>query len=139
MFSIIDTSVILTEFFALFSSSSCSKELANSLKRPTSSQFFRKRVGVGVWSGRIRQTVSGGTFASSMPFACLQNVQHFVCVCVCTCNNDRICPGWSKLQRHLMLVFVHSQVVLVGKPLQQGNEKSFFGQRFLRTIITLSC
>lgn len=41
----------LTEFLALFSSSSCSKELANSLNKPTSSQFFRKRVGVGVWSG----------------------------------------------------------------------------------------
>lgn len=48
-----------------------------------------------------------------------------------------------------MLVFVHSQVVLVGKPLQQCNEKrrrklgAFFlkggGQRILRIIITLSC
>ena len=29
---------------------SCSKELASSLKSPTSSQFFRNLVGVGVWS-----------------------------------------------------------------------------------------
>lgn len=47
----------LTGFLALLSSSSwplgnsCSNEPASSLKRPTSSQFFRKRVGVGVWSG----------------------------------------------------------------------------------------
>lgn len=47
----------LTGFLALLSSSSwplgnsCSNELASSLNRPTSSQFFRKRVGVGVWSG----------------------------------------------------------------------------------------
>lgn len=31
---------------------SWSKGLASSLKSPTSSQFFRKRVGVGVWSAR---------------------------------------------------------------------------------------
>lgn len=31
---------------------SFSKGLANSLNKPTSSQFFKKRVGVGVWSGR---------------------------------------------------------------------------------------
>lgn len=47
----------LTGFLALLSSSSwalgnsCSNELPSSLNRPTSSQFFRKRVGVGVWSG----------------------------------------------------------------------------------------
>lgn len=29
---------------------SCSKGLVSSLKSPTSSQFFKKRVGVGVWS-----------------------------------------------------------------------------------------
>lgn len=45
----------LTGCFVLCSSScalesSCSKELASSLNKPTSSQFFRKRVGVGVWS-----------------------------------------------------------------------------------------
>lgn len=33
---------------------SCSKEWASSLNSPTSSQFFRKRVGVGVWSEKIR-------------------------------------------------------------------------------------
>lgn len=48
-------SSFLTGFFVLCSSScalqnSCSKEVASSLNRPTSSQFFRKRVGVGVWS-----------------------------------------------------------------------------------------
>lgn len=43
---------VLTECFALLSSSSCSKELASSLNSPTSSQFFRKRVGVGVWSSK---------------------------------------------------------------------------------------
>lgn len=35
-----------------------------------------------------------------------------------TCNNNRICPRWSKFQRHLVLVFVYSQVVLIGKPLE---------------------
>lgn len=50
---------VLTGFLDLWSSSwalrnSCSKELASSLNRPTSSQFFRKRVGVGVWSGGKR-------------------------------------------------------------------------------------
>lgn len=49
--------LILTECFVLCSSScalqnSCSKELASSLNNPTSSQFFRKRVGVGVWSAK---------------------------------------------------------------------------------------
>lgn len=51
--------IVLTECFALCSSSctlqsSCSKELASSLNKPTSSQFFRKRVGVGVWSTKIK-------------------------------------------------------------------------------------
>lgn len=39
-----------------------------------------------------------------------------------TCNNDRVCPGWSKFQCHLMLVFVYSQVVLIGKPLEEVNK-----------------
>lgn len=49
----------------LFSSSwaflnSCSKEQSSSLKRPTSSQFFRNLVGVGVWSeSRGRRSVTG--------------------------------------------------------------------------------
>lgn len=48
--------VFLTAFFARLSSSSWSKELSSSLNRPTSSQFLRKRVGVGVWSGKMQQT-----------------------------------------------------------------------------------
>lgn len=39
-----------------------------------------------------------------------------------TCNNNRICPRWSKFQRHLVLVFVYSQVVLIGKPLKHVNK-----------------
>lgn len=56
--------VFLTGFFVLWSSScvlqnSCSKEVASSLNKPTSSQFFRKRVGVGVWSAKKqKKTVS---------------------------------------------------------------------------------
>lgn len=41
-----------------------------------------------------------------------------------TCNDDRICPGWSELQRHLVLVFVYSQVVLIGKPLQHATRRT---------------
>lgn len=40
-----------------------------------------------------------------------------------TCNNDRVCPGWSKFQCHLMLMFVYSQVVLIGKSLEAVNTK----------------
>lgn len=61
-----------------------------------------------------------------------------------TCNDDRICPGWSELQRHLMLVFVYSQVVLIGKPLQHVNDNNrgkvhVLYERGLRIIIYLSC
>lgn len=37
-------------------------------------------------------------------------------------DNDRVSPGRGKLQTHLMFVFVYSQVVLVGKPLERGWE-----------------
>lgn len=40
-----------------------------------------------------------------------------------TCDNDRVCPGWSKFKCHLVFVFVHSQMVLIGKPLEQVKEK----------------
>lgn len=55
--------VFLTGFFVLWSSScvlqnSCSKEVASSLNKPTSSQFFRKRVGVGVWSAKKQKKLS---------------------------------------------------------------------------------
>lgn len=36
-----------------------------------------------------------------------------------TCDDDGVCPGRSKLQRHLMLMLVDSEVVLVGKPLHR--------------------
>lgn len=40
-----------------------------------------------------------------------------------TCNNNRVGPGRSKFQCHLMLVFVYSQVVLIGKPLEQVEKR----------------
>lgn len=37
---------------------SCSIEQSSSLNNPTSSQFFKKRVGVGVWSGSKTTTTT---------------------------------------------------------------------------------
>lgn len=56
------------ETFCLLSSSSwalrnsCSIEQSSSLKSPTSSQFFRKRVGVGVWSDSMLSFFIEGNF-----------------------------------------------------------------------------
>lgn len=62
--------------FVLCSSScalqnSCSKELANSLNSPTSSQFFRKRVGVGVWSAMMTESVLAGPNFNVISCLCL--------------------------------------------------------------------
>lgn len=62
--------------FVLWSSScafenSCSKELASSLNSPTSSQFFRKRVGVGVWSAMMTESVLAGPNFNVISCLCL--------------------------------------------------------------------
>lgn len=60
------TALCMEIFLLLFSScaflNSCSKEQSISLKRPTSSQFFRNRVGVGVWSDNMLSVLSEGNF-----------------------------------------------------------------------------
>lgn len=93
----------LTGCFDLCSSScalqsSCSKEVASSLNKPTSSQFFRKRVGVGVWSGEINIT-----FLSLLSY---KSVINKMFINAFTCNDDRVCSGRAKFQSHFMLVFV---------------------------------
>lgn len=40
-----------------------------------------------------------------------------------TCDDDGVCPGRSELQRHLMLVLVDSEVVLVRKPLHKQTRR----------------
>lgn len=62
---------------------------------------------------------------------CWENWQRGSINAVCsshknTCNNNKFCPGWSKFQCHLMLVFVYSQVVLIGKPLEQKKSGNMY-------------
>ncbi len=92
---------------------SWSNGLASSLKSPTSSQFFKKRVGVGVWS------------AMEENLQCQDcNVKHQLDQNISTSraltsNDDTVVPCWAKLQGHLMFVFVDSQVVLICKSLHK--------------------
>lgn len=86
---------------------SWSKGLASSLKSPTSSQFFRKRVGVGVWSAR-EETLEhrDGNVKHPSPLNIPSNR-------ALTCNDNTVIPSRAKLQGHLMFVFVYSQVVFI--------------------------
>lgn len=86
--------VFLTGCFVLCSSScalqsSCSKELASSLNKPTSSQFFRKRVGVGVWSVEMNTTLSLLLFTIDI-------YKIIIDAYGITCNDDRICSSRTK-------------------------------------------
>lgn len=138
----------LTVFLAFLSSSSWSKEVASSLNRPTSSQFFKKRVGVGVWSGqwkRRERTVQSNVFtlcshirlnietqaSAFMETAVMVGYNDKASAKICnrksratfsvilkTCNDDRVGPGWSEFERHLVLVFVYGQVVLICESLE---------------------
>lgn len=44
-----------------------------------------------------------------------------MCSNISTCNYDRVRSWWSELQGHLVLVFVYSQMVLIGEPLERKN------------------
>lgn len=50
---------------------SWSNGLASSLKSPTSSQFFKNRVGVGVWSAMMTVSVLAGPNFSVISCLCL--------------------------------------------------------------------
>lgn len=94
---------------------SWSNGLASSLKSPTSSQFFRKRVGVGVWSA-VEETVS--TLLQDQGH---QNTSMYKAL---TSNDDTVIPRWAELQCHLMLMFVDSQVVFICKSLWWGEKRT---------------
>lgn len=90
---------------------SWSNGLASSLKSPTSSQFFKKRVGVGVWSVEEKNLQNTNACGKS------QLHPNTSTAGALTSNDDAVIPRWAKLQCHLMFVFMDSQVILIGKSL----------------------
>lgn len=46
-----------------------------------------------------------------------QNLQVHVFVAKQTCYDNRVCSGLSELQCHLMFMFMHCQMILIGEPL----------------------
>lgn len=115
LYDIITRSVTTRTTFLMSSSvaflKSWSNGLASSLKSPTSSQFFKKRVGVGVWSA-VEKNLQYKS--------CHEQYQLHPIISTAgalTSNDDTVIPCWTKLQGHLMFMFVDSQVILICKSL----------------------
>lgn len=86
---------------------SCSKGLASSLNSPTSSQFFRKRVGVGVWSAKNNQ------LDKQLLRPLTTSTEGWRFSDILTSDDDTVTACWPKPECHLMLMFMDCQMVFI--------------------------
>lgn len=98
---------------------SCSKGLVSSLNRPTSSQFFKKRVGVGVWSAQKNQSDK-----PLLPSPRTSNKGKEICDLL-TSDDDTITTRWTEPECHLMLMFVDRQMVFICESLWEQHQAHF--------------